>query len=209
MTKENNKTEASILEAAEKEFMDKGFDGARTTSIAAAAGVTHAMLHYYFRTKQALFERIVEDKFNLLAKSMIDAFRPNGDEDIMQVVADAVERHFDFVTANPQLPFFVMNELAHNEDNVSVFRHKISRLIKLIRNSFQSKLDRAIEQGEICEVDFMTLFSDIVSLNAFSIAAMPLLQPLTEVDRETYLADKKRENVEVIRKRLLPDAPQL
>ena len=44
------KREQAILEAAEREFLKKGFDGARTTSIAAAAGVTHAMLHYYFRT---------------------------------------------------------------------------------------------------------------------------------------------------------------
>lgn len=43
--------EQAILEAAEREFIVKGFAGARTTSIAEAAGVTHAMLHYYFRTK--------------------------------------------------------------------------------------------------------------------------------------------------------------
>ena len=41
--------EQAILEAAEREFIAKGFAGARTTSIAEAAGVTHAMLHYYFR----------------------------------------------------------------------------------------------------------------------------------------------------------------
>ena len=52
-------TETRILEAAEKEFFEKGYAGARTTSIAEAAGVTHAMLHYYFRTKDNLFERIV------------------------------------------------------------------------------------------------------------------------------------------------------
>ena len=54
------KREQAILEAAEREFLKKGFDGARTTSIAAAAGVTHAMLHYYFRTKEQLFERILD-----------------------------------------------------------------------------------------------------------------------------------------------------
>ena len=52
--------EQAILEAAEREFIAKGFAGARTTSIAEAAGVTHAMLHYYFRTKEQLFERILD-----------------------------------------------------------------------------------------------------------------------------------------------------
>lgn len=51
-----NDTEERILKAAETEFFTKGFDGARTTSIAERAGVTHAMLHYYFRSKALLFE---------------------------------------------------------------------------------------------------------------------------------------------------------
>ena len=53
--------ENDILRAAEREFLAKGFSGARTVSIAQAAGVTHAMLHYYFRTKEQLFERILDE----------------------------------------------------------------------------------------------------------------------------------------------------
>ena len=68
MDKSNNKdernTEQLILDAAMKEFSVKGFAGARTAAIAAEAGVTHAMLHYYFRTKEKLFERIFQDKLS-------------------------------------------------------------------------------------------------------------------------------------------------
>ncbi len=53
MQKKENK-ENEILEAAEKLFAEKGFKGATTTLIAAEAGVTHAMLHYYFRTKDQI-----------------------------------------------------------------------------------------------------------------------------------------------------------
>ena len=59
-------TETLILQAAEKEFFEKGYSGAKTTAIAEAAGVTHAMLHYYFRTKDKLFEKIVSDKIGNL-----------------------------------------------------------------------------------------------------------------------------------------------
>ena len=48
MSKKENK-EQDILKAAEMLFAEKGFKGATTTLIAAQAGVTHAMLHYYFR----------------------------------------------------------------------------------------------------------------------------------------------------------------
>ena len=66
--------EQAILEAAEREFIVKGFAGARTTSIAEAAGVTHAMLHYYFRTKEQLFERILDEKMRLMGESVLAAF---------------------------------------------------------------------------------------------------------------------------------------
>ena len=66
--------EQAILEAAEREFIAKGFAGARTTSIAEAAGVTHAMLHYYFRTKEQLFERILDEKMRLMGESVLAAF---------------------------------------------------------------------------------------------------------------------------------------
>lgn len=66
-------TENKILEAAEKEFLSKGYAGARTTAIAEAAGVTHAMLHYYFRTKDKLFDKIIDSKIGMLRDIMLSS----------------------------------------------------------------------------------------------------------------------------------------
>ena len=57
-------TESEILKAAEQEFMLKGFDGAKTTSIAHATGVTHAMLHYYFRRRNSCSSVFLQKKYN-------------------------------------------------------------------------------------------------------------------------------------------------
>lgn len=69
-------TEQKILIAAREEFAQKGFYGAKTISIAQAAGVTHAMLHYYYRTKQRLYDRIAKDNqnrmFSVLSLSVTD-----------------------------------------------------------------------------------------------------------------------------------------
>lgn len=51
-------TEQKILEAARKIFLEKGLDGARMQDIADKAGINKAMLHYYFRSKDKLFEQI-------------------------------------------------------------------------------------------------------------------------------------------------------
>ncbi|MDR1115915.1 MAG: TetR/AcrR family transcriptional regulator, partial [Tannerella sp.] len=64
----------AILEAAEHEFLEKGFEATKTTKIASLAGVTHAMLHYYYRTKENLFDMIFEKKARLLKESLFSAF---------------------------------------------------------------------------------------------------------------------------------------
>ncbi|MGM9727214.1 MAG: TetR/AcrR family transcriptional regulator, partial [Prevotella sp.] len=63
-------TDEKILKAAETEFFTKGYDGARTTSIAEKAGVTHAMLHYYFRTKEQLFGEVLSRNIDNMFKVM-------------------------------------------------------------------------------------------------------------------------------------------
>ena len=67
--KEEQNTEQAILKAAEKEFIEKGYALSKTTEIAKAAGVTHAMLHYYFRTKENLFDKVFQEKSRLIAGS--------------------------------------------------------------------------------------------------------------------------------------------
>ena len=74
---EENK-EKTILLAAEQEFLEKGFEGARTVSIAQKAGVTHAMLHYYFRTKEQLFKKILDEKMQLFTASVLNAISDTG-----------------------------------------------------------------------------------------------------------------------------------
>ena len=91
--------EKAILEAAEREFLTKGFAGARTVSIAEAAGVTHAMLHYYFRTKEHLFERILDDKMRIMGESVLSAFGRPG-LPLEERIRGGVEQHFDFIADN-------------------------------------------------------------------------------------------------------------
>ncbi|MDE6437650.1 MAG: TetR/AcrR family transcriptional regulator, partial [Muribaculaceae bacterium] len=102
---ENMTTEQKILAAAEQEFLDKGFSGARTTAIAQAAGVTHAMLHYYFRSKDKLFEKIITDKMSELGKLMLDSLITSN-LPLFEKIRTIITGHLDFIGANPKLPFF-------------------------------------------------------------------------------------------------------
>lgn len=202
-TERQNK-EHEILVAAEQEFLTKGFDGARTTSIAQAAGVTHAMLHYYFRTKEQLFERIVDDKFAQMSHSM---FAILGDPSlpVVERLRGGIAAHFDFVAENPQLPHFVINEIVSRPERYEVLYKRVSAIIDNVYKGLQGEIDSAAERGEIERIDVRMLFISIMSLNVFTFVAYPFMEPLMGelmADRDRFLAERKAENIETIMRRL-------
>ena len=201
---EKQSKEQQILAAAEQEFLTRGYDGARTTSIAQAAGVTHAMLHYYFRTKEQLFERIVDEKFETMSHSM---FAIMGDPSlpIVERIKGGIEAHFDFVAQNPLLPRFVINEIISRPERYDVLYKRVGAIIDNVYRGLQSEIDRSAERGEIERVDIKMLFISIMSLNIFTFLAYPFMEPLMGelmANRERFLVERKAENIETILRRI-------
>lgn len=204
MTEQSRNKEEAILEAAEREFITKGFDGARTTSIAEAAGVTHAMLHYYFRTKENIFNRILDEKMRLMSRSVLMAFGEAG-LPLIERLRKGIENHFDFVVENPGLPRFIVNEVMSRPERHEAFKRRIGYLLGAVVEGLQHELDEAADRGETERIDVRMLMLDIVSLNIFSFIAMPIIEPLIgdlAADRETFYRLRKAENVEVILRRI-------
>lgn len=204
MSEQTRNKEQAILEAAEREFLAKGFDGARTTSIAAAAGVTHAMLHYYFRTKENIFDRILDEKVRLMGESIISAFgRP--ELPLTQRLCDGISSHFDFLTTNPDLPRFMINEITSKPERYETMRNRVRPIVDHLIANVQHELDAEAERGEIERMDVRQLMLDILSLNIFVFVAYPIIGPLfadTNSDREAFFAARKAENIEIILRRL-------
>lgn len=199
-----NDTESRILQAAEREFFEKGYAGARTASIAEAAGVTHAMLHYYFRTKDKLFERIVSEKISILGNIIISAI---GDEDLTleDRIRQGIERHFDFIAANRDLPKFIVNEVLTRPDVVEMMKCNIQNIVNNLLNSLQHEIDAYAAKGLCRQVNARMLLIDIVSLNVFPFMAAPIVLGAIGDSYNSYdefLALRKSENVETILNKL-------
>lgn len=202
----SNSTENAILAAAEREFLTKGFAGARTTSIAEAAGVTHAMLHYYFRTKAKLFDRIIEEKISLLKEALFNPVE-NENASIEETIQTIIERHLDFIAANPDLPRFITSEVYSNTERSDVFLSQITKYAPIMLNNLQSKIDRAAEARHCRRVDARMLILDITSLNIFSFIAAPILNAAMSgltADFEKFIAMRKKENFDTIMRKLKP-----
>lgn len=197
-------TEELILRAAENEFLSKGYEGARTTTIAAEAGVTHAMLHYYFRTKENLFDKVMADKVDMLQNILLCFFKDE-DVDLFYRLRLGMERHFDLVAANPDLPLFVIGEAKRGGDILKRTMRKAFTKSPEMLVDLQRQIDEGAERGENAKVDAFMLVMDIVSLNLMAVMALNLI-PIVglPVEKEAFLRMRKDENITTIMKRLRP-----
>jgi TetR/AcrR family transcriptional regulator len=99
-----------ILRAAEEEFAEAGYDGARIESIARRAGVNKAMLYYRVGDKRTLYSEVLtsaqkEAKRNL-QRAMDEA--PDAGSRLRMAVTSIV----GFAFANPLLPSIILREVA-------------------------------------------------------------------------------------------------
>lgn len=193
-------TEALILEAAEKEFLEKGYLGAKTTSIAEAAGVTHAMFHYYFRTKDKLFDKIVSDKLEKISEIMLGVIG-NPELPLKERIEQGVERHFDFLRANPLLPRFIFNEIHLHPERIDKFKAGIASLAASTISAVQNEINNLAHEGKCRMVDARMLMLDIVSLNIFPFLSGEILNAMFGSlfeSSDTFLEMRKKENVKTI-----------
>ena len=199
-------TEARILRAAEHEFLSKGFIGARTTSIAESAGVTHAMFHYYFRTKEKLFDRIISEKIALLKKAVIESVGDMNDS-LGEVIRNVINNHLEFIAANPDLPRFLVGEIFSNPGRSATFLDSLHRIAPTFIAVLQDKIDSEAAKGLCRRVDAKMLMLDIVSLNVFAYMAAPAVNVALcdcMADAESFLEMRKTENYDTIMRKLKP-----
>jgi AcrR family transcriptional regulator len=188
---ENEKlTEEKIFEAATIVFEEEGLSGARMQSIADRAGINKALLHYYFRTKDHLFEAV----FTKLAKKMFMKFNPIFENNLSleEKIRFFFKEHISFMQQNPKLPGFILNEINHNPQ----------RIQKLIKNiEFKNLWLKILEQHKdelykynITEETLPQIMTTIASLSVFPFAAKGILEVIFEnmgVDFDKFIELRK------------------
>ena len=189
-------TETEILIAAKEIFQQKGMAGARMQEIADKAKINKALLHYYYRSKQLLFEAVFKSAFSLLAPQLNKV--SNDDSDLFEKIRMFTENYVSFVIKHPYLPNFVIQELNKNPEFVQKLRSE--KNFPSIEK-FKLQVSDAINQGIIKPIEAEQLFINIISLNIFPFIGEPLLMALVNVDKESYnkiLENRKTEVAEFI-----------
>ncbi len=195
-------TEQRILKAAETEFLAKGYAGARTAAIAKAAGVTHAMLHYYFRSKENLFEQFLIRKIELFKDSFLIPFSENEDETVFEKLSAAITSHFNFLRSNPELPRFMINEVFQNMEKYENIYKYIQKMVGKVAANLQQSIDQAVLRGEAEQVDARKILVSMVFLNIFTLLASPLSGIIYGDSTDKVLDERLAENIELITRRI-------
>lgn len=190
-----------ILECAEGLFVEKGFNLTSTTAIAKAAGCTQALVHYYFRTKENLFQTIFSKKLNLF----IDTIAMTEDESLpfTEMLELRITRLFDLLVENPKLPVMVFNEFIVNQKDPlqQLFFNSCSESMKKL----EKKITEQIALGKIRETTVLDLTLNIFSLVVSFFVYLPFLEDtgvVTDDNRKEFMEHRKREIIDTVIKSL-------
>ncbi len=185
MTTEQAGTESRILEAAKVIFYEKGMGGARMEEIAEAAGINKAMLHYYFRSKEKLFQRIFIEAIQQLAPQFARILQV--DEPFKDKLTHFVDFYVDMLLERPYMPLFVLSALQQNPD--AFFEELFSHLRMPVQASVQqvfTQLQAMMDLGEIRRMDPRHLITNLMSMLVFPFVASPLITKVLGADPDTY-----------------------
>jgi len=204
-TGKDSNTEQMILETAERLFLRKGYAMTSTTEIAREVGCNQALVHYYFRTKDRLFEAIFEKKVRLFVSTLLQV--TNEEVSFEEKLKKRIEAHFDIIRANPRIPFLFFNELTTNPERLKAFIGKIQEIPKSVINKIDSELQSEIQKGNIRPMKTFDLIVTIVALNVALFISSPVIRAATGVSDEEFnemIERRKKENVLIILRSLKP-----
>ncbi|MEH0154555.1 TetR/AcrR family transcriptional regulator [Limibacter armeniacum] len=178
-----NDTERQILEAAKNIFVKKGFAGARMQEIANEANINKSMLHYYFRSKEMLFEKILDDSVEMMIPELLKAI--SGEGAVMEKLERLVEVYIDTISHNPHIPMFVLNELAQQHLNfVDKVKAKMSGHQAFV--SFFTQVAEEQQKGILKPIPPHHLMLTVMSLIVFPFVANPIFRNILEIPADQY-----------------------
>src|SRR5690349_20878884 len=174
----DSSTEEKIEEAARKVFTKKGYAAARTRDIAEEAGINLALLNYYFRSKEKLFDLVMLENlqhFLLGLKGVLHDEKSS----ITEKVAKVASEYIDMLKSNPDLPLFVLTEIRANPAKLA---NSMGIKSLLLESVFFKQL-MAATKGKIHPLH---LLMNVMGMTVFPFVAAPLLQNVGNMNTEDF-----------------------
>jgi AcrR family transcriptional regulator len=203
--------EARILEAARSVFIRRGTAGARMQEIAAEAGVNQALLHYYFRSKNALSAAVFEQLASRLFAALLQALAEEStlDEKIDRIVA----LYHDNLSKNPFLPGYIIAELQHHPERIETLLARIGggrdprQVVLPLFVRLGEQIEAEVRAGRMRPIGPRQFVVNLVSLCIFPFAARPMLAMMLGLDDDafpSFIDERRRTLADFYRNALRP-----
>jgi TetR/AcrR family transcriptional regulator len=184
--------EQKILAAAKKIFTLKGLDGARMQDIADEAGINKALLHYYFRSKDKLFEVIFNEAFTRFLPRLNHVIE--SDMPLFEKIEKFTGHYIDMAIENPYLPLFVLNEMNKHPEE---FFKKVWADDKPKVEILVVQIEKEKKKGAIKNIAPQQLIMNMMSLCVFPFVGKPLFKMIMHIEDEQYrkLMEQRKKEV--------------
>lgn len=172
-------TEKRILSAARKEFISKGLDGARMQAVATEAGVNKALLHYYYRSKEKLYAKVLEDTLGTVWGRLKEEFsKQDPDSGLEPLLHTVVSTYIRTLAANPEFPLFIFREMASGG---STFREGIPDLLHRFKDlpmTMARVLGEEVKAGKIKPIQPVHFFMNLMGMTVATFLIMPMIKKI-------------------------------
>lgn len=179
---ENQELDAQekLLKVAAAIFYEKGFHGARMQEIADRAGLNKAMLHYYFHSKEQLFDAVFEQALQRLLPSVVRFFA--GEEALRAKASRLIDEYTTLLQEEPQVPIFILSELRMRPDKLATLGKNLS----LETERLKAQIEAEVAQGRLQLVDPWQMVITLFSACIFPYISGPIWQGLLNLDVTEY-----------------------
>ena len=190
MVENDRQTEDKIFESATEVFTEKGMDGARMQDIANHAGINKALLHYYFRTKDRLFDAVFEKVAGKIFLKFAPVFEKN--LTLEEKLRFFFREHITFLQKNPRLPGFILNEVNRNPARVKKILKSVE--IKKLWQMLEEQHKDELKDYNLTEEALPQIMTTIAAMSVFPFLAKGLITAILETSGfafEKYIEERK------------------
>jgi AcrR family transcriptional regulator len=179
--KKDSTTEEKILLAAQKVFVNKGMAGARMQDIADEAGINKALLHYYFKNKEQLFENIFIKLTRNFWPKITGIFE--SDTPLFEKIESFCSIYIEKIIQNPYIPLFVLYEMNQRPAHFvkRIFNDSPPRPEKLA-----AQIENEIKAGTIRAVHPFQLIMNMISMCVFPFIGKPMFMTVMKIDDTAF-----------------------
>lgn len=195
-------TEEKIITAAKQVFISKGFSGCTSRELAKASGMNVALVNYYFRSKNKLFQLIFQTVMDEFFESMVSVF--SSDRPLKEKLKLLIELEYEFLTKHPDIPRFIINELSRKDSDLIEVTHILP---KIYNTGVIEQALTAQKNGEMRQVDLVGITMLIIANCHHPFMAKPLiidLHNLTDAQYKDHLNAHQHMVTEMIINYLFP-----